>query len=565
MGSMTIGKKLMLSIGGTVVLTLVAAIVSVVSLSGMGDDMQALIKNNARRLFLAGDINAITSDMQAEERGMMAKSLMNDKAGSDRYNQDFNESAATLKKRFDEYLGLSPRDEDRRMLTGLQTSLEALLASHAEYQRDLSDPARVDAAKQLYQAKLSAAVDEISRAGAELSAKESREMAALAESSQATASRTIWTAIVLALLAAGVGGGATLVIRQINSSLRQAVEELSEGAKQTASAAGQVSSSSQSLAQGASEQAASLEETSASSEQISSMAQKNSDNSRSAAQFVSESQDKIVATNQSLEQMVAAMTEINESSDKISKIIKTIDEIAFQTNILALNAAVEAARAGEAGMGFAVVADEVRSLAQRCAQAAKDTAGLIEDSIAKSNDGKTKVDQVAVAFREITTLSERVKTLADEVNIGSEEQARGIQQIGQAIVQMEQVTQRTAAGAEESASAAEELNAQSETMLDVVQRLSVMVDGGGPRATREESSLSSIRSTPARIPSVVPKAPVAAKPASWKPEAKQTPSLKALTEAVGTRTAMPAADHAPVKSPSFDKNTVPTDDDFLEF
>ena len=220
--------------------------------------------------------------------------------------------------------------------------------------------------------------------------------------------------------------------------------------------------------------------------------------------------------------MVAAMTEINESSDKISKIIKTIDEIAFQTNILALNAAVEAARAGEAGMGFAVVADEVRSLAQRCAQAAKDTAGLIEDSIAKSNDGKTKVDQVAVAFREITTLSERVKTLVDEVNLGSEEQARGIQQIGQAIVQMEQVTQRTAAGAEESASAAEELNAQSETMLDVVHRLSVMVDGGSGRS-------SSVRPTARTAPKAQPAAakPTAAKPAPWKTESKPTTSLGA--------------------------------------
>jgi methyl-accepting chemotaxis protein/methyl-accepting chemotaxis protein-1 (serine sensor receptor) len=175
--------------------------------------------------------------------------------------------------------------------------------------------------------------------------------------------------------------------------------------------------------------------------------------------------------------MVVAMSEIKTSSDKISKIIKTIDEIAFQTNILALNAAVEAARAGEAGMGFAVVADEVRNLAQRCAQAAKDTAALIEESIAKSNDGKTKVDQVAVAIQTITEESAKVKTLVDEVNLGSQEQARGIEQIGKAITQMEQVTQKTAANAEESASAAEELTAQSETLKDVVGRLTLMVGG----------------------------------------------------------------------------------------
>jgi methyl-accepting chemotaxis protein/methyl-accepting chemotaxis protein-1 (serine sensor receptor) len=171
------------------------------------------------------------------------------------------------------------------------------------------------------------------------------------------------------------------------------------------------------------------------------------------------------------------MGEINAQSGRISKIIKTIDEIAFQTNILALNAAVEAARAGEAGMGFAVVADEVRNLAQRAAQAAKDTSSLIEESISKSNDGKTKVDQVASAIQSLTEEAATIKTLVDEVNLGSQEQARGIEQIVKAISQMEQVTQKTAANAEESASAAEELTAQSETVKDVVGRLTSMVSG----------------------------------------------------------------------------------------
>jgi methyl-accepting chemotaxis protein/methyl-accepting chemotaxis protein-1 (serine sensor receptor) len=217
------------------------------------------------------------------------------------------------------------------------------------------------------------------------------------------------------------------------------------------------------------------------------MARRNSESSSAATVLVNTSQQKFVQTNASLNEMVGAMTEINEQSGRIARIIKVIDEIAFQTNILALNAAVEAARAGESGMGFAVVADEVRNLAQRCAQAARDTAGLIEESIVKSNEGKTKVDQVAQAIQSVTEDASSVKTLIEQVNAGSQEQTRGIEQVAKAIAQMEQVTQQTAASAEESAAAAEELNAQSETLRRIVAQLVALV-GRGENATARLSS-----------------------------------------------------------------------------
>jgi methyl-accepting chemotaxis protein len=175
--------------------------------------------------------------------------------------------------------------------------------------------------------------------------------------------------------------------------------------------------------------------------------------------------------------MMGAMDDIKRSSADIAKIIKTIDEIAFQTNILALNAAVEAARAGEAGAGFAVVADEVRNLAQRCAQAAKETAGKIEDAVQKSAKGADISAKVAKSLEEIVGKARQVDEMAGEVASASQEQNQGIAQVSTAVTQMDHVTQSNSASAEESASAAEELAAQAETLKAAVAELLLMVGG----------------------------------------------------------------------------------------
>jgi methyl-accepting chemotaxis protein/methyl-accepting chemotaxis protein-1 (serine sensor receptor) len=267
------------------------------------------------------------------------------------------------------------------------------------------------------------------------------------------------------------------------------------------------------------------------------MTNKNADNTQGVASLMQATAGTVEKANRSLEQMVVSMQEINTSSDKISKIIKVIDEIAFQTNILALNAAVEAARAGEAGMGFAVVADEVRNLAQRCAQAAKDTAALIEESIAKSNDGKIKLDQVAHAVHSITESASKVRTLVDEVNLGSQEQARGIEQISKGVAQMEQLTQRTAASAEQSASAGEELSAQAEAMHSVVERLSVLAGANHTDGSEEWRSIQP-REKARPVDGI-----------SARAKAHQAPGSK------GTAMAMVRAD----------RHAIPLDDDFKEF
>jgi methyl-accepting chemotaxis protein len=322
-----------------------------------------------------------------------------------------------------------------------------------------------------------------------------------ASQASATGQRVQWITWLVLALSVTLGSGALyLFVRSLKRALQQAVVELAEGSGQVASASAQVASSSQQLAHGASEQAASLEETAASSEQITSMTHKNAENSSTAASLMTDVDQRVSEGNRTLEEMVESMQQITGSSDKISKIIKVIDEIAFQTNILALNAAVEAARAGEAGMGFAVVADEVRSLAQRSAQAAKDTAALIEESIARSNEGSTRLERVAQVIRAITDSTAQVKTLVDEVNLGSQEQARGIQQISKAIAQMDQVTQSAAASAEQGASASEELSAQAEAMSHAVRKLSQLVDGAAGSKNAKAMDLSSGNQPPRRTP-----------------------------------------------------------------
>jgi methyl-accepting chemotaxis protein len=290
---------------------------------------------------------------------------------------------------------------------------------------------------------------------------------------------------VLAALLIGAGG-AWLIITAVNRALRSVVRELSEGAEEVTAAASQVATSSQSLSHGASEQAASLEESSASMSEMTSMTRQNAEHSHSAATLMNEVDARVQGSNQALGDMVASMASIRESSQQVAKIIKTIDEIAFQTNILALNAAVEAARAGEAGMGFAVVADEVRNLAQRCAQAARDTTALIEQSIAKAERGNAKVQQVATAISGITDSVSKVKSLVEDVSVASRHQAQGIDQVSQAIAQMERVTQNTAATAEESAAASEELTAQAERSMAILERLERLVGSAAETSSAPE-------------------------------------------------------------------------------
>jgi len=290
--------------------------------------------------------------------------------------------------------------------------------------------------------------------------------------------------IALALVTAAVIGLTLAVswwiVRVITRNLLTVASTLADGAEQLRGSASQVSASSQTMAAGASEQAASLEETSSSLEEIASMTRRNAEAAGQAKALAGQTRAAADSGSTEMVVMQRAMDDIKGAASGIAKIVKSIDEIAFQTNILALNAAVEAARAGEAGAGFAVVADEVRALAQRSASAAKETAEQIEASVAKSAHGVEISEKVAVHFSEIVEKARQMDTLVAEIATASTEQTQGIEQVNVAVSQMDTVTQANAATAEESAAGAEALSSQSEELTAVVGQMLDLV--GGVRA-----------------------------------------------------------------------------------
>lgn len=274
------------------------------------------------------------------------------------------------------------------------------------------------------------------------------------------------------LFAIGLG---IYLTRSITRPINKVVGGLTEVSDQVLGAASQVAKASQSLAEGTSEQAASLEETSSSLEEMASMTKKNAESTDHARKMMEEAKKIVGTVNQHMDQMAQAIAEITKTSEETGKIVKTIDDIAFQTNLLALNAAVEAARAGEAGAGFAVVAAEVRNLSLRAAEAAKNTSGLIENTIAAIRKGKELTESTQRAFKDNLAISIEMARVVDEITAASQEQSRGIEQISEAVMGIDKVVQQAAASAEESASAASEMNSLAAQMKAFVDELMQVV------------------------------------------------------------------------------------------
>ncbi len=471
--SWTIGKKLFGGFG-TLVLMLAcgggAALVTGLQVRDSTRNTHAAVTRQS----LYTELEQVAPRVLTAQEGALAAAFDRDLPAYEHHKATALASLPIIAEKTAELKRELTSDADRQLVKQFEDGV-------GEFERGFSEICALAEAGKLHDAQqyadknttpmLDAGLDALATAGDRVRAS----VEATAQTDGRFAGRLVSTIIAVLLMQIPIGVALAFVVTGISRTLRATSTELRSGAERLTATSRQGSASAQALSRGATEQAASLEETSASMEEMASMTRKNADNAVQASRLVTDVAGRIDESHAMLAEMVASMSAIKDSSRKVAHIIKTIDEIAFQTNILALNAAVEAARAGDAGMGFAVVADEVRNLAQRSARAAKDTAALIEESIARSQDGAGKVEQWAATVSGITDSVARMKAIVNDVREASHQQSQGIDQVSQTIAQMERVTQSTAAAAEEGAAAGDELYAQAEAAMTVVHRLERLV------------------------------------------------------------------------------------------
>ena len=474
---MTLAKTLILSVGGTAAFSLGLAVWAFSSVERLGGEVSTAVEQTGRKMVVVSDLRASILTARTANRGVMLFSSIHEAAAVEKARAAYRTAHSQIISELADMRSLLQTDDGRQLVGEIEKNLE-LYTQHHENLAALCAQDRTPEAVKIDSGVGVQLGTAMSKAADDLMSRQTRwNQESLARSAGIRAnSRLATVALLLACL--GISLWTAFSAKGIIRRLRGLSNGLKQSAEELLSVSMQVSSSGRELARAATDQAASLSETSASTEEITSMTRANAESSRTVAELMKATSQGVADANQSVGEMQASMREINTSSDKIAKIIRVIDEIAFQTNILALNAAVEAARAGEAGMGFAVVADEVRNLAQRSAQAARDTASMIEESIAKSKEGSSKLDRVSSVIHGITQSAQKVKILVDDVKAGSEQQSRGIDSIAATIVQMERVTQQSAAGAQETAAASTDIHRLVDNLKTAVEQLGEVVGVG---------------------------------------------------------------------------------------
>ncbi len=477
---MTLGNKLKLAIAAMLAVVVGMTASALYSITIVDKELEISTGSTAEKLALAGDVKAAANIMRTGQRGILLNALQSDPAGAAATERDYSkkkEETLALVAKIDGLLG---REEGRQLVQQLKSDIERRAACFRQIAQ-LCRAGNLNQASAFYKERGAPAGAAMERTASALMTQETAIMRRSADAGRRQARFAM-----IAMTAIGTFGIGTIILTfvmvgGITKTMSHLAAELSQGASQVFSTSSQVASASQKLAAEASASASAIEATSTAALQVASMARLSAGQARTAADIMDSVDAQVNNGNKTLGEMVESMTEIAESSGRISKIIQVIDGIAFQTNILALNAAVEAAGAGEAGMGFAVVADEVRNLAQRSAVAARDTAGLIEDSIAKSNGGAIKPQQVAEVIRGITENTGRTKKFINDVSLASLAEAKGVDEISRGVIQMQQSTRDTASFSEESAAAGQQLSNQAKTLNSIARQMASMVgaDDGG--------------------------------------------------------------------------------------
>jgi methyl-accepting chemotaxis protein/methyl-accepting chemotaxis protein-1 (serine sensor receptor) len=471
-------------VGCLAVAMILASLVSFRSTSKLSQALTHIANVSAAKTDLASRISDQLSQASAARRSLVLEAMLTNPAGVDTQKQRLQLCETEVDRAVEEYALLATPDE-KPALRELQNRVGSLKSLNRQMTTLLVNQ-QMDVTLKLQSERISPEAEQARELIARITAAQRANLERAGDEAERTAEFSSWTLIGFIALSVVLSAVAALFLRGINRDFRRVAANLASDATQVAGAATRVREVSKLLAQGASDQAASLEETAASIEEITSATRLNSESSETASNLSQQATQLLATANHKLDGMMTSMRAINDSSEKISKIIHIIDEIAFQTNILALNAAVEAARAGDAGMGFAVVADEVRNLAQRSAQAAKDTSTLIEDSIRSSREGRERVNELVESMRVVTDNTTRSNELNAQVNSSCAEQARGISQISHTVIQMQKVTSDTAGSAEEVASAGEEMADLSNTLHTAIMRFRSMVGADSEVDTRIE-------------------------------------------------------------------------------
>ena len=475
----TITAKITNSVIAILGISLLSGFFVLRAINGLGQTVRETTAHTARSLALAERARMVTYQARFASRGVSLGLFEKRPADVDKARQAFQSSASQVQQIVEELRPLLKDQAEQKALRDLEGLLPAWQSLRQEMFR-LADAGDTQGLSELRNGNVRRTAESLDVCAATLIDLETQAMARASSDAQSSVSMiSVWQ-IGLIVVIAIAGATVIFIVCRAGRQLKKVAANLRQSAGQMASTSAQIGAQEQSLAQAASEQAASLEETSAAAEEVATITHRNQDNTREAAQLMSEVDQATQAGTAALQEMIASMSMISDSSSGIAKILKVIDEIAFQTNILALNAAVEAARAGEAGMGFAVVADEVRNLAGRCGNAARDTAGLIEQSIERSRDGSAKLQTLSNLVRTIVAHSQQVKDLVDRIHADTNEHSRGLDQISKALSQIGLTTQQTAAGAEEGAASGAEMTAQAVALRSEAQQLEMLV--GADRA-----------------------------------------------------------------------------------